>query len=216
MRRSSKEQIDNLFWRRRLVVSPSAFEEPSDAALRARGQQGHLRQLDLDGPAVACEQRLLPKIGRKLKSYAKLARTTEEGITVVSPATLPFHGNAAARKLNQKLLYITDRHARKKKENGVADPLDRDPDGRRLIGKFERILRRLSGFRQIRRQLRGPRDQPRDDPPACTTTQSKRPTSSSIRAGNFWRKPPRPRKIVICWSRPSISTTGRKSLPQSR
>src|SRR6476620_7417557 len=49
---------------------------------------------------------ILPKIGRKLKSYAKLARTTEEGITVVSPATVPFHGNAAARKLNQKLLQL--------------------------------------------------------------------------------------------------------------
>ena len=32
---------------------------------------------------------LLPRIKRKLKSYAKLARTTEEGITVVSPAVLP-------------------------------------------------------------------------------------------------------------------------------
>lgn len=47
---------------------------------------------------------LLPKIGRKLKSYAKLVRTTEEGISVVSPATLPFHGRAAARSLNQRLL----------------------------------------------------------------------------------------------------------------
>ena len=47
---------------------------------------------------------LLPKIGRKLRSYAKLARDTEEGITVVSPATLPFHGNRAARQVNQRLL----------------------------------------------------------------------------------------------------------------
>ncbi len=47
---------------------------------------------------------ILPKIGRKLKSYAKLARTTKEGITVVSPATVPFHGSTAVRKLNQKLL----------------------------------------------------------------------------------------------------------------
>jgi glycosyltransferase involved in cell wall biosynthesis len=47
---------------------------------------------------------LLPKIGRKLRSYAKLARDTEEGITVVSPATLPFHGNATARRINQRLL----------------------------------------------------------------------------------------------------------------
>ena len=47
---------------------------------------------------------LLPKILRKLKSYAKLARTTDEGITVVSPATIPFYGSRAARFLNQKLL----------------------------------------------------------------------------------------------------------------
>jgi glycosyltransferase involved in cell wall biosynthesis len=47
---------------------------------------------------------LLPKIGRKLKSYAKLTRITPEGITVVSPPTLPFHGNAAARKVNEHLL----------------------------------------------------------------------------------------------------------------
>ena len=47
---------------------------------------------------------ILPKIFRKLKSYAKLARTTDEGITVVSPATIPFYGTAAVRKINQKLL----------------------------------------------------------------------------------------------------------------
>src|SRR6266481_5616213 len=39
---------------------------------------------------------LVPRIARKLKSYAKLARTTEEGITVVSPAVIPFFGSRAA------------------------------------------------------------------------------------------------------------------------
>src|SRR5207302_223147 len=47
---------------------------------------------------------IIPKIARKLKSYAKLARTTDEGITVVSPATLPFYSNSAVRKINQNLL----------------------------------------------------------------------------------------------------------------
>src|SRR4029079_7622803 len=47
---------------------------------------------------------LFQKISRKLKSYAKLVRTTDEGITVVSPATLPFHGNATTRKVNEQLL----------------------------------------------------------------------------------------------------------------
>lgn len=47
---------------------------------------------------------LLPRIKRKLKSYAKLARTTEEGITVVSPAVVPFFGSAAATATNRRLL----------------------------------------------------------------------------------------------------------------
>src|ERR1043165_6901601 len=45
-----------------------------------------------------------PRIKRKLKSYAKLARTTEEGITVVSPAVVPFFGSRAATAANRKLL----------------------------------------------------------------------------------------------------------------
>src|SRR5688500_2906296 len=47
---------------------------------------------------------LLPRIKRKLKSYAKLARTTDEGITVVSPAVVPFFGSAAATATNRRLL----------------------------------------------------------------------------------------------------------------
>jgi glycosyltransferase involved in cell wall biosynthesis len=47
---------------------------------------------------------LLPRIKRKLGSYSKFARQTEEGITVVSPASLPFFGTAVARKVNRRLL----------------------------------------------------------------------------------------------------------------
>lgn len=47
---------------------------------------------------------LLPRIKRKLGSYSKLARQTEEGITVVSPASLPFFGSALARASNKKLI----------------------------------------------------------------------------------------------------------------
>jgi glycosyltransferase involved in cell wall biosynthesis len=47
---------------------------------------------------------VLPRIRRKLKSYAKLARTTEEGITVVSPAVIPFFGSRAAAATNRRLL----------------------------------------------------------------------------------------------------------------
>ena len=46
----------------------------------------------------------LPRVTRKLRSYAKLARTTDEGITVVSPAVVPFFGSSTARTINQRLL----------------------------------------------------------------------------------------------------------------
>ncbi len=47
---------------------------------------------------------LLPRVKRKLRSYSKLARTTPEGITVVSPAALPFYGSRTARAANRRLL----------------------------------------------------------------------------------------------------------------
>ena len=47
---------------------------------------------------------LLPRVARKLKSYARLARTTPEGITVVSPAALPFFGSRASRAANRQML----------------------------------------------------------------------------------------------------------------
>lgn len=79
---------------------------------------------------------ILPKIGRKLKSYAKLARTTDEGITVVSPATVPFHGNAATRKVNQKLLESQIGLLAKKKK--ISKPIlwIAIPTAAELIGKM--------------------------------------------------------------------------------
>ena len=47
---------------------------------------------------------LLPRVIRKLGSYARLARSTPEGVTVVSPAVIPFFGSRAARAANRKLL----------------------------------------------------------------------------------------------------------------
>src|SRR5258705_11945834 len=47
---------------------------------------------------------LLPRIKRKLSSFSKLARQTDEGITVVSPASLPFFGTAAARAVNRRVI----------------------------------------------------------------------------------------------------------------
>jgi glycosyltransferase involved in cell wall biosynthesis len=56
------------------------------------------------GLASVKSKDLVPRIARKLKSYAKLARTTDEGITVVSPAVVPFFGSAAATAANRRLL----------------------------------------------------------------------------------------------------------------
>jgi glycosyltransferase involved in cell wall biosynthesis len=79
---------------------------------------------------------LLPKIGRKLKSYAKLARTTPEGITVVSPPTLPFHGNTVARKINERLLVA--QIGRLARRNGMSSPIlwIAIPTAARVIGKL--------------------------------------------------------------------------------
>jgi glycosyltransferase involved in cell wall biosynthesis len=56
------------------------------------------------GLAAFGNKDFLPRVARKLRSYAKLARTTSEGITVVSPAALPFFGSATARAANRHLL----------------------------------------------------------------------------------------------------------------
>ena len=49
---------------------------------------------------------LLPRIVRKLRSYARLARATPEGVTVVSPAVIPFFGTRLMRAANRNLLAI--------------------------------------------------------------------------------------------------------------
>jgi len=64
---------------------------------------------------------VLRRIKRKLKSYAKLARTTEEGITVVSPAVVPFFGSRAAAATNRKLL--TAQIATLAKRRGMTRPI---------------------------------------------------------------------------------------------
>src|SRR5215212_413274 len=47
---------------------------------------------------------LAQKIKRKLLSYAKAVRRTEEGIIVVSPPVFPFYSSRAGRALNRWLL----------------------------------------------------------------------------------------------------------------
>jgi glycosyltransferase involved in cell wall biosynthesis len=70
---------------------------------RAGNRVVFVNSISMGLPGLASKD-LLPRVARKLRSYAKLARTTEEGITVVSPAALPFYGSSAARAANRRLL----------------------------------------------------------------------------------------------------------------
>jgi len=56
------------------------------------------------GLASLSNKDLFPRLVRKLRSYAKMAKETSEGITVVSPATIPFFGSRASRAINRQLL----------------------------------------------------------------------------------------------------------------
>src|SRR5215510_12388785 len=49
---------------------------------------------------------LFSKIKRKLRSYAKPVRITEEGIIVVSPFAVPFYSNRWFRAINRWLLVL--------------------------------------------------------------------------------------------------------------
>ena len=64
---------------------------------------------------------LLPRIKRKLGSYSKLARETEDGITVVSPASLPFFGSSAARSINRRA--ISAQIGRLAHKRGLSQPI---------------------------------------------------------------------------------------------
>jgi len=73
------------------------------------------------GMASVRSKDLVPRLTRKLKSYAKLARTTEEGITVVSPAVIPFFGSRAATIANRRLL--TSQIAGLARRRGLSRPI---------------------------------------------------------------------------------------------
>ena len=70
---------------------------------RAGNRVIFVNSISMGLPSLAHKD-LLPRITRKLRSYAKFARKTSEGITVVSPATLPFFASRAARRMNRQLL----------------------------------------------------------------------------------------------------------------
>ncbi len=83
---------------------------------------------------------LLPRIVRKLRSYAKLSRPTPEGVTVVSPAVVPFFGTRAARALNRKLLAM--QIGRLARRGGLSRPIlwIAIPTAADLIGEFDERL----------------------------------------------------------------------------
>jgi glycosyltransferase involved in cell wall biosynthesis len=83
---------------------------------------------------------LLPRIARKLRSYAKLARQTPEGITVVSPATVPFFGSRLSREANLHLLRV--QIGRLARSRGLTKPIlwIAIPTAVDLIGKLDESL----------------------------------------------------------------------------
>jgi glycosyltransferase involved in cell wall biosynthesis len=80
---------------------------------------------------------LLPRIRRKLRSYSKLARQTEEGITVVSPASLPFFGSTSARMINRRM--ISTQIRKLARSRGLSKPIlwIAIPTAADMVGQFD-------------------------------------------------------------------------------
>jgi glycosyltransferase involved in cell wall biosynthesis len=83
---------------------------------------------------------LLPRIVRKLRSYARLARPTPEGVTVVSPAVIPFFGTRLARAANRRLLAM--QIGRLARRGGLTRPILwlAIPTAADMIGQFDEQL----------------------------------------------------------------------------
>ena len=92
------------------------------------------------GLASLANKDLLPRIKRKLGSYAKLARETEEGVTVVSPVVVPFFGSGAARAVNRRLL--TTQIGALARSRGLSKPIlwIAIPTAVEMIGSFNESL----------------------------------------------------------------------------
>ncbi len=70
---------------------------------RAGNRVIFVNSISMGLPSLASPD-LFSKIKRKLGSYARPVRITEEGIVVVSPPLLPFYSNRLARAINRRLL----------------------------------------------------------------------------------------------------------------
>ena len=92
------------------------------------------------GLAPIANKDFMPRITRKLRSYAKLARRTAEGVTVVSPAALPFFGSRSARFANRHLL--TTQIAALAKNRGLRKPIlwIAIPTAVEMMGRFDESL----------------------------------------------------------------------------
>jgi hypothetical protein len=92
------------------------------------------------GLASLTNKDLLPRLKRKLRSYAKLAQVTSDGITVVSPAALPFFGSRAARAANRRLL--SAQVGALARRRGMTRPLlwIAIPTAVEMIGQFDESL----------------------------------------------------------------------------
>jgi glycosyltransferase involved in cell wall biosynthesis len=92
------------------------------------------------GLASLTNKDLVPRVVRKLRSYAKLARVTNEGITVVSPPALPFFGSRAAREANRRLLRAQVRRLMRRR--GLTRPLlwIAIPTAVEMIGQLDESL----------------------------------------------------------------------------
>jgi hypothetical protein len=72
---------------------------------------------------------LFPRIARKLRSYARLARPTPEGVTVVSPAVIPFFGSRASRE--SQTTCLANRTTGAARRSYAPNSLDRNSHGGR-------------------------------------------------------------------------------------
>ncbi|MFL6229893.1 MAG: glycosyltransferase [Pyrinomonadaceae bacterium] len=106
---------------------------------RAGNRVVFVNSISMGLPALSNKD-LLPRIRRKLGSYAKLARTTAEGITVVSPAALPFYGSRAARAANRRL--IAAQIGLLARRRGLTKPIlwIAIPTAAEMIGAFDESL----------------------------------------------------------------------------
>ncbi|HZM85828.1 MAG TPA: glycosyltransferase [Blastocatellia bacterium] len=70
---------------------------------RAGNRVIFVNSISMGLPGLASRD-FLAKVRRKLRSYARAVRVTDEGIIVVSPPVLPFYSSRLARAINRRLL----------------------------------------------------------------------------------------------------------------